>query len=154
MCAITPRRTRHLRRLLAVSAIMRSMSVWSNGAAAGLLQAEQSARGKHQASQFIRKNIVILSVSAYDPGMASLDQFVDDRLLHGRAHFDCEEALAAVDLKPGGLTAAITRLIKKRLHLHSAGAEILKSGGYSLHSHPNSYAKSLYFCWFLHMIRE
>ena len=46
--------------------------------------------------------------------MASLDQFVDDRLLHGRAYFDREEALAAVDLKPDGLTAAITRLVKKR----------------------------------------
>lgn len=46
--------------------------------------------------------------------MASLDQFVDDRLLHGRAHFNREEALAAVDLKPDGLTAAITRLVKKQ----------------------------------------
>jgi predicted transcriptional regulator of viral defense system len=46
--------------------------------------------------------------------MRSLDQFVDDRLLHGRAHFDRDEALAAVDLKPEGLTAAITRLVKKR----------------------------------------
>lgn len=46
--------------------------------------------------------------------MASLDQFVDDRLLHGRAHFNREEALAAVDLNPDGLTAAITRLVKKQ----------------------------------------
>lgn len=46
--------------------------------------------------------------------MASLDQFINDRLLHGRAYFDREEALAAVDLKPEGLTAAITRLVKKR----------------------------------------
>ena len=45
--------------------------------------------------------------------MASLDRFVDDRLLHGRAYFDREEVLAAVDLKPEGLTAAITRLAKK-----------------------------------------
>lgn len=46
--------------------------------------------------------------------MASLEQFVDDRLLHGRAYFDRVEVLSAVDLKPGSLTAAITRLVKKR----------------------------------------
>ena len=46
--------------------------------------------------------------------MVSLDQFVDDRLLHGRAHFDREEVLAAVDLNPEGLTASITRLVKKQ----------------------------------------
>jgi predicted transcriptional regulator of viral defense system len=46
--------------------------------------------------------------------MASLVQFIDNRLLHGRAYFDREEALAAVALKPEGLTAAITRLVKKR----------------------------------------
>lgn len=46
--------------------------------------------------------------------MASLEQFVDDRLIHGRAHFSREEALAALDLKPEALAAAITRLVKKR----------------------------------------
>lgn len=46
--------------------------------------------------------------------MASLEQFVDDRLLHGRAHFVREEALSALDLSSEGLTAAITRLVKKR----------------------------------------
>ena len=46
--------------------------------------------------------------------MALLDQFINDRLLHGRAHFDREEALAAVALKPESLTAAITRLVNKR----------------------------------------
>jgi len=46
--------------------------------------------------------------------MASLDQFIDDRLRHGRSHFAREEALAAFDLKSEGLTAAITRLVKKR----------------------------------------
>ena len=50
----------------------------------------------------------------YDLGMPSLQQFVDDRLVHGRAHFSREEALAALDLKPDALAAAITRLIKKR----------------------------------------
>ncbi len=46
--------------------------------------------------------------------MISLDQFIDDRLLHGRAYFDREEALSAVDLKQASLTAAISRLVKRR----------------------------------------
>jgi len=46
--------------------------------------------------------------------MASLEQFVDDRLVHGRAYFSREEVLGALDLKPGALAAAITRLVKKR----------------------------------------
>ncbi len=46
--------------------------------------------------------------------MLSLDQFIDDRLLHGRAYFNREEALAAVDLNQESLTAVITRLVKKR----------------------------------------
>jgi hypothetical protein len=41
-----------------------------------------------------------MSSFAYDLGMASLEQFIDDRLIHGRAHFFREEALAALDLKP------------------------------------------------------
>lgn len=45
--------------------------------------------------------------------MNTLNQFVDDRLLHGRAHFTREEALIAVNLKPESLTAGITRLVKK-----------------------------------------
>lgn len=51
---------------------------------------------------------------AYDSGMASLEQFIDDRLIHGRAYFSREEALAALSLKPAALAAAISRLIKKR----------------------------------------
>ena len=46
--------------------------------------------------------------------MASLDQFIDDRLLHGRAYFDRDEAVAAIGLNPESLTAAITRLVKKQ----------------------------------------
>jgi len=46
--------------------------------------------------------------------MASLEQYVDDLLVHGRAYFSREEALAALDLKPEALAAAITRLVKKR----------------------------------------
>lgn len=47
-------------------------------------------------------------------GMTSVDQFVDDRLLHGRGYFAREEALAALSLNSKALTAAITRLVKKR----------------------------------------
>ena len=46
--------------------------------------------------------------------MTTLEQYVDDRLIYGRAHFSREEALAALDLKPEALAAAITRLVKKR----------------------------------------
>ena len=46
--------------------------------------------------------------------MASLEQYVDGLLVHGRAHFSREKALAALDLKPEALSAAITRLVKKR----------------------------------------
>lgn len=55
-----------------------------------------------------------MSSIAYDSGMASLEQFVDNRLIHGRAYFSREEALAALGLKPPALAAAISRLIKKR----------------------------------------
>ncbi len=46
--------------------------------------------------------------------MASLERYVDGLLVHGRAYFSREEALAALDLKPEALAAAITRLVKKR----------------------------------------
>ena len=46
--------------------------------------------------------------------MPSLEQFIDNKLVHGRAYFSREEALAAPDLKPAALAAAITRLVKKR----------------------------------------
>lgn len=46
--------------------------------------------------------------------MKTLDQFIDDRLLHGRTYFAREEALAALGLNSDGLTAAITRMVKKR----------------------------------------
>lgn len=45
--------------------------------------------------------------------MATLETFINDRLLHGRAHFVREEAMSALDLSPEGLTAAITRMVKK-----------------------------------------
>jgi predicted transcriptional regulator of viral defense system len=63
--------------------------------------------------QLICKNTGDLSTFAYDPGMAPLEQFVNDRLAHGRALFSREEALAALDLKPEALADALTRLMKK-----------------------------------------
>ena len=54
------------------------------------------------------------SSGSIKPSLTTLDQFVDDWLLHGRAHFNRDEALAAVNLNPDGLTAAITRLVKKQ----------------------------------------
>ena len=46
--------------------------------------------------------------------MFSLDEFVDDRLIHGRAYFSREEALASSGIEPDALTAALTRLMKKK----------------------------------------
>lgn len=47
-------------------------------------------------------------------GVASLERYLDDQLIKGRAYFSREEALAALGVKPGALTAAITRLIGKQ----------------------------------------
>jgi predicted transcriptional regulator of viral defense system len=66
-------------------------------------------------TQIIFINLALLYIFAYDLGMpSSLEQFVDDQLVRGRAHFSREEALAALNLKSATLAAAITRLIKKR----------------------------------------
>jgi predicted transcriptional regulator of viral defense system len=46
--------------------------------------------------------------------MLSLEQFIDDRLVHGRAYFSREEAQIALDANPDTLMVGITRLIKKR----------------------------------------
>jgi predicted transcriptional regulator of viral defense system len=46
--------------------------------------------------------------------MASLDRYLDDQLVRGRAYFTSEEALAALGLSPPALRAAITRLTKKQ----------------------------------------
>lgn len=45
--------------------------------------------------------------------MLSLEQFIDKQLIHGRAYFNREDAETAVDLGSAGLTAAITRMVKK-----------------------------------------
>jgi predicted transcriptional regulator of viral defense system len=46
--------------------------------------------------------------------MASLDQYLDQQLARGRAHFSREEALRALGLAPKNFAAAISRLIRKR----------------------------------------
>lgn len=51
-------------------------------------------------------------------GMVSFEQYLDDRLAHGRAFFTREEALAALGLKPHALSVALVRHVKKK-HLAS-----------------------------------
>lgn len=46
--------------------------------------------------------------------MPTLEQFIDSRLVNGRAFFSRTEVLTALSLKPDTLAAAITRHIKKR----------------------------------------
>jgi len=43
----------------------------------------------------------------------SLEQYLDDRLTHGRSYFSREEALKALGVAPRNLAAAATRLINK-----------------------------------------
>ena len=71
-------------------------------------------RRPHSISQNIRKTLSKESSFAYDLAVSSVEQFIDNKLVHGRAYFSREEALAALDLKPDALAAAITRLLKKR----------------------------------------
>src|SRR5262249_4918551 len=44
--------------------------------------------------------------------MQSLEQYLDDRLAHGRGYFSREEALKALRIAPRNLAAAATLLIK------------------------------------------
>ena len=46
--------------------------------------------------------------------MVTLESFVDSQLARGCAYFSRDDALATLELKPDALTAAFTRLIKKR----------------------------------------
>ena len=46
--------------------------------------------------------------------MPSLDQYLDDQLERGCAHFSREEAQGALALAPQTLSAGISRLIKRR----------------------------------------
>jgi AbiEi antitoxin C-terminal domain len=46
--------------------------------------------------------------------VSSLDDFVDDRLAHGRAYFSREEAETGTRLESDALTKALTRLVKRK----------------------------------------
>ena len=46
--------------------------------------------------------------------MTSIEKFIDNRLIYGRAYFSREEARAALDMNPYTLTVGFTRLIKKQ----------------------------------------
>lgn len=46
--------------------------------------------------------------------MSSLDQYLDEKLAHGRSYFSKEEALKALGLTAEAFTAQATRLIKKQ----------------------------------------
>lgn len=63
--------------------------------------------------QVICKNRHKLLVFVYDAGMATLEHYLDDHLMHGRGYFTRAEALAALDISPEAFGAAVTRLIKK-----------------------------------------
>jgi predicted transcriptional regulator of viral defense system len=45
--------------------------------------------------------------------MRSLEQYLDDSLVHGRRYFSREEAHEALSIAPRNLAAAATRMIKK-----------------------------------------
>lgn len=64
-------------------------------------------------SQVICKNEHNMSIYAYDLGMATIEQYLDDQLKRGRAYFSREEALSALDSTPVALSAALTRQIRK-----------------------------------------
>lgn len=65
------------------------------------------------APQNISANKHILSIFAYDLGVAKLDQFFRSRLALGRAYFSREDALSALGSTPVALGAALTRQIRK-----------------------------------------
>lgn len=54
-----------------------------------------------------------MSIYAYDLAMATLEQFLAERLAAGRAYFSRQDALSALASTPVALSAALTRQIKK-----------------------------------------
>jgi predicted transcriptional regulator of viral defense system len=66
------------------------------------------------APQIIRNFLAMLSVFAYVLGMGTLERYIEDRLIQGQATFSREEAEAALDLTKDALTAALTRLAKRK----------------------------------------
>lgn len=51
---------------------------------------------------------------AYVLGVRALERFVEDRLIRGRATFSRDDAATAIDLSREALTAALTRLVKRK----------------------------------------
>ena len=93
------------RRLLDSSSAGRG---WSSGGSA------PGGWGCPIASQIVCGNIQKLSTSAYDPGMATIDQYLNEHLARGRAlYFTREEAQAALGLAPHPLSVALLRQVKK-----------------------------------------
>src|SRR5215204_5713602 len=64
-------------------------------------------------AQIICRNEHIVSIYAYDLGMPTIEQYLDDQLKRGRAYFSREKALSALASTPVALSAALTRQIKK-----------------------------------------
>lgn len=54
-----------------------------------------------------------MSVLAYDPGVATLDHYIDDLLARGRTYFSREEVASALGSTPAALGVALTRQIRK-----------------------------------------
>lgn len=63
--------------------------------------------------QIICNNEHKVSIYAYDLGMATLEQYLGDRLAQGRAYFSRKDALSALASTPVALSAALTRQIRK-----------------------------------------
>lgn len=63
--------------------------------------------------QIVCETILKSLIFAYDLGMATLEQFMDDRLASGRAYFLREDALATLGLSPAALNMALMRQSKK-----------------------------------------
>lgn len=61
----------------------------------------------------IFKNRHFSLILVYDLGMASFENYIDDKLRHGRGYFSRAEALSELGATPTAFGAAITRLIKK-----------------------------------------
>jgi len=64
-------------------------------------------------SQTICGNEHNVSIYAYDLGMPTIEQYLDDQLKRGRAYFSREQAFSALALTPVALSAALTRQIRK-----------------------------------------
>jgi hypothetical protein len=67
----------------------------------------------NESSPIICKYRCFLLVFAYNWGMNTIDKYMDDQLVHGRAFFFKEEALKALHIKEDAFSATATRSIKR-----------------------------------------